>query len=883
MCCGGTAGGHPHKVCSFSLKSMGLVKRNLVIFLLYLSLPATGWSQPTLERFAYNNLEKGRWIKARTQLQKAVQKDSLNATARYVFSLYYFEPGNPDFNIDSAYTQCLLSLTDFQRTAVRQRERIKRFPLDSQIIVNLRMKIDSAAFQRAKSVNTEKSYIDFIARFPLASQVKLAAELRDEVAFIDALKENTYQSFFAYLTKYPSSVRAAEANTRYQKLLFETKTRDKKLDSFIDFLRQHPETPYCKEAERQVFEISTASGSKKSFEDFLRQYPNSPFAWRARNIVYYLWRELEETIPAWILTDSLRQIRALEQGYLVPFYRDGKLGFMNAHGKEVVAPFTDELSKDYLCGNVTEDVLVTREKIIARNGTVIFRGEIDEVEDMGYGFLAVHRKGCLTIVHKSGIEMVYPCLKDAAVVGGRMLAVKEKNTWRLTTLTGRQLMAGIDEVIDFGEVLGIKSANTVRLVRIDELAKAADQAEPAVTRAWDEARKFNEVIWVKTGEFETLLDDQLKELLPLQKQVITPTSFGALITSSQGTRIWQRGKPVSPLFTNIKLNEPLAAVQQNGYWHIFNIMNSSIAHKAFDSVYFIGPVLVGMVQDSLHIHYGPDHAIRLAANARLSFLPGKDSVFYIQAELASTKVLYNSRGQKLFTADFDRIHYLGDQFFVVVKNEKRGILSSLGKVIVPPEYDGMGNLYQGTLPVLKDKKFGMIDLYNRRQIKPEYERNLTRYNANYLVATKGGALGLISWANKPVLPFEYEEIRFWSDSTALLKKNFQWILFNFIEKKKIMDRIRDFRWIQDTEEEKILILHQDNYYGVIHNRKGIILPATYTDIINLGPATQPLYFTEKHVEEASIYVVIYYDANGKLLRRQVIEEDDYDTIYCSDN
>jgi hypothetical protein len=116
-----------------------------------------------------------------------------------------------------------------------------------------------------------------------------------------------------------------------------------------------------------------------------------------------------------------------------------------------------------------------------------------------------------------------------------------------------------------------------------------------------------------------------------------------------------------------------------------------------------------------------------------------------------------------------------------------------------------------------------------------------------------------------------------------VKRNFQWLIYNFVTKKIEVDKIRDFKWIREEEEERLMIIHQENDYGVLSNQRGFILPATYSDIINLGSPAQPFYFTEKHVEEASIFVVIYYDAQGKLIRRQVIEEDDYDRIYCPGN
>ncbi|MFN3839791.1 MAG: WG repeat-containing protein [Cyclobacteriaceae bacterium] len=860
------------------------VKKQLVIIILSVAGASSGLAQPTLERMAFVNVEKGKWMKARTQIQKALRKDSVNALAHYIFALYYFKPGNPDFNIDSAYRHTMRGLADFPQASVRQRDRMRRFPVDSIRMIKHREKIDSAAFQRAKSINTEQAYIDFLNTFPLASQRMLAAELRDEVAYIDALKENTHQAFRAYLEKYPTSARAAEANTRYQKLLFESETRDKKLASYENFLLTYPQSPYRKDVELQVFEISTASGSRKSFEKFLKNYPQSAFASKARNILYYLLKEIEEPIPSWLLTDSLRKVRMLEQSFLVPFYREGKLGFMDAGGRTILEPFADELSRDYLCGNVTEDVLISSTRMIARNGKIIFDGQLDDAEDLGFGFLKVARLGCLSVIHKSGFIIPAGCLADAVVVGGgRLFALKENDRWNITTLSGRLLYSGADEVIDFDDVLAIRAGNAFRLCRVDELSKVADQGTPAFSRSYQEVKRWKDALWVRAGELQGLLDVHLRELITLQKHELTSTFFGGLIATSGGHRIWQKGKPVSPVFTRVKISEPWITVEQGKKWYVLDKISALAGGRGYDSVYFIGPVLAGSSGDSLVVYFEPHNFIDLPRTANVTFLPGKDSVFYIMVEQGPSKTIYNSRGHKLFTADVDRLVYAGDNFFTAIKNEKRGILSAQGRVVMPFEFDGVGNLQQGTLPVLKDKKFGMADLYQRRQIKPEYEKNLVRYNANYLIASKGNAFGLIGWDNKPVMPFEFDEIRFWNDSTALVKKDFQWMLYNFVEKKKVLDRVRSFTWILDSETEKILIIRQDNHYGVIHSRKGYILPATYTDIINLGSVTQPLYFTEKFVEEASIYVVIYYDGNGKLLRRQVFEAEEYDKIYCSRN
>jgi hypothetical protein len=86
--------------------------------------------------------------------------------------------------------------------------------------------------------------------------------------------------------------------------------------------------------------------------------------------------------------------------------------------------------------------------------------------------------------------------------------------------------------------------------------------------------------------------------------------------------------------------------------------------------------------------------------------------------------------------------------------------------------------------------------------------------------------------------------------------------------------------IRDDPGDKLAIVYQDANHGVVHNQKGVIIPISYSDVVNVGSPRDPLYFTEKHVEEASLFVVIYYDADGQFLRKEIYDPEEYDNIYC---
>jgi hypothetical protein len=151
------------------------------------------------------------------------------------------------------------------------------------------------------------------------------------------------------------------------------------------------------------------------------------------------------------------------------------------------------------------------------------------------------------------------------------------------------------------------------------------------------------------------------------------------------------------------------------------------------------------------------------------------------------------------------------------------------------------------------------------------------------VALKNGSYGIIDKNSKQILPFDYEDVRYWNDTSAFVKTNSVWQLYDLMNKKIALDNVKDFKFIAETQTEGIAIVRANNYYGVLSTVNGVVIPISFTDLVNVGSSEEPLYFTEKHVEEASIYVVIYYDKGGKLLRRYVYDPDEYEKIYCSNN
>ena len=95
-----------------------------------------------------------------------------------------------------------------------------------------------------------------------------------------------------------------------------------------------------------------------------------------------------------------------------------------------------------------------------------------------------------------------------------------------------------------------------------------------------------------------------------------------------------------------------------------------------------------------------------------------------------------------------------------------------------------------------------------------------------------------------------------------------------------MSGLNSYREISSPDDTKFYLAENDTGFGVLGTRSGQLINLTFTDIINLGFDNRPIYFAEKYIPEADLYIVIYYSQDGKLLRKQVFSSQEYSKIYC---
>jgi hypothetical protein len=576
------------------------------------------------------------------------------------------------------------------------------------------------------------------------------------------------------------------------------------------------------------------------------------------------------------------------KGYWVPFYKNGLYGFMNDEGVEVIEPQFRSIDSTYFCGEVTDDFLVTSDGVYSRGGAMLVKNTPTMAISMGHGFIGIVNDKCQTIVHQSGFKVGDDCMLDARIVADQFVALKKKAGWSLYALNGRQLTtSAYDEIHNVDKLVILKRYGKNVVVTAEQVAAIPKLKTLDESLVFDEVRAWGEGnLWVKNGVLEGVIGQDRQFIIPLARQILTKTSFG--FTSKKDGKFQITGVLPSletEVYDNIRDYGDWIELKVGRQSTLYKVSAKRIVADKLDSIWMKNRVVFGYRDDSLNVYAGSN---RLASFERLSpvnFIPGNDSAVYFWVPEKKNKVVFEaSQGRRLFAAEFEDIEVIAPELFVFTKKNKKGVVKKGifrrdGKTAQAPEYDVIVPTSPGYLSLLKEKKFGLYDIKRQRLIKPEYERNVLPYAGNYFIAYKG-AYGIITAAEEPVTGFEFDEIRYWNDSAAWVKKNFSWGIYSIAKKDMRLSRIRSFQNIKDTGGETIVRIQQENYFGIVSNRKGVLIPPTFTEIVNVGSDEKPFYFTEKRVEEAGIYVVIYYNSQGKFVRKQVYEEEEYDKIYC---
>ncbi|MDZ7604713.1 MAG: WG repeat-containing protein [Cyclobacteriaceae bacterium] len=787
---------------------------------------------------------------------------------------------------------------------MKELENLKKDGITDSVLFNQKKAVEFHAYNRARNRHTISDYDYFLSRFQGASQADSAVAYRNEIAFEDAREVNTYESYQDFIRRYPQAVQVEAAKVHYEELLYLSRTEDHRLESYIRFIRNNPTSPHSVDAERNILEISTAAHDLDSYMTFLELYPRSPWRKKAMNFMYHVYKQYssaEGFSNKYGITsekDSLLKIASADIGSLITIFEMEKYGFSRHDGLKLIDFTYSSVNEKYLCGNIRQDhlevALDTQKLIVSRLGGIIYRGDYDVVEDLGYGALKVGKDGRYAVVHKSGVMITGFDFEDAGVVAQSFISYKENGRWGLRTFTNREILpAEYDAIESAGRFIVIGKDGLFAIQSIANLAAIANQKQVQPEFIYDDFELIhNNQLLLFKGEQETVMNLDLSIKIPLGNQNFYVLSDGWMVRKDGKYRFYdQIFYPLSQQeFNMVDVGKARVAMRYHNKWGIFNTDKLFPTTFEYDSVHFLsdqigitrqGNATYAVFDNDSLVDISNSTETRLLRPSNISLTDENKHAQYLltKASKGIYKV-FDINGQKIIDGKYSNIEALGMEYLVVERDGKKGLFLQNGKEGLKVRYDAIGNYDRGYVSTLIDGKFGIFNASLSVTLSAKYQKALKPFGTKYFIGVKGNLLGLVDLDNKEVTKYEFEEILDWNDSIALVRKTGEWALFHVARGEYIYQGITEYKVLRDGTD-KLLLVTRNGQLGVLSNVYGVIIGATFNDIINIGSAEQPVFFAEKYIREAEFYIVIYYDERGKILRKQIFTEpEEYEKIYC---
>lgn len=837
-------------------------------------------------------LEKQDYEQLEEVLEKSDEKDSINSVANYVYSLLYLEKEYSDFNLDSAYTRVLQAVLDLENTEDRQKEKYKKTGMSSGVLDSLTRAIEADGFVRAQNLNTVEDFQYYMDFFQNAAEVNQATELRDELAFDEARKINSYEGYLDFLNTYPDARQVMEAKELYDIRLYQEKTANGKINSYKEFILEYPESPFRIEAEKQLFDRITATNKKSDYLNFFQNVDHKFYTRKALNFLYHSypldyeeWKNQIEVET--VLMDSLDQANRLFGRFLIPFFEISKYGFIDQKGKISIPKSLEFLPMEYICNGLSQEIIKTsrngKDILIGRNMEVIFEGSFDRVEDLGFGILELSGPMGNYLIHKGGEVIVQGLWQEARIFSGAILGVHLPEGWELRTIIGEKIPSLLpQEIQEFHELIFLRTQEGWAFGSTEMLITAPDDME----------FKYSEIEWEE--EHFLALEQELYYIF--DKEGMKKSQKGYADAVVKYGRWFLSDKENEYLVLNNSFEDPFKSdefmsnknfvlARNSDSWTLLenrDSMNFNLSEPVFIGDQF----LMASRNDSLMLYFHPDSMAfplgeafpELITNAgqELTAEP-TELVLIVQGK---SKKLINTTGHVIEGLNsYENLVLQGDEYLISTKRGKKGIVNFNGEEILSAEYNGIGNYNHSLLALLKKGKFGCFRYFPSVMILPEYDIAVEEFNTNHFKARKDGLFGLLDAEGKILLDFQFDEILPWSDSLVMIKNDFRWKIINYYNGEVFLEDIKDFKVLPKFEESIIKILTGTGY-GIVSNKRGVIVPPVYSDLHYFYNTDVYTYFCEKHIEEAAFHVLIYVDDSGKIIKKQAFEEEDFQMIFC---
>ena len=834
---------------------------------------------------AQNLIEKEKYEAAYDLLLKSTSKDSLASAEKFVLSQLFMTTNFAFYNIDSAYSYILASLVDFDNSDDKAVSRLEKDNFNSIALTQHKQFIEVTAFKTTKTINSENAYIIYLEDYPTAVQKDSAINFRNAEAFKTAARTDTYKSYMSFFEKYPMAQEVTDARTHYERLLFEHFTREGKLADYVNFLSDYPNTPYRSNCERQIFIISTGTNQVADFVSFIRKYPKSSYSKVSMDMLYHLsnYDSLVSIYPQLIITDSLIEAASLTHETMILVPNEDKYQFVNLSNRILL----DDLSwveGSLKCSPPKDVVLATHAGVTGlygRNGELISKGEFDNSEELDHGYIIVSGFNQVMLTHKSG-GLFGQTSHNKLLLTFPFLAYQDDDKWGMLSTTGLSILPEeYDSIFSFHNNILLQKDGKMGVFRNNSFYPALDGNGLNLALPFDNVEPVDEnYLLIINGEQEGLMNGQLEFVVPMADQVIDVIDNGFFIEREDS------------IFNSTYSDKWFIEIQENEDWSIGRTKEQDLVkYKTattfrFDDAELLGSYgLLAIKNDSTFLLSSDSRQLLIKSNQEIKALPmlsTSDQSGHYSLSTTNKKLpeILDRFGKKVNLPRYLKVFDLGEEYLLVRNRKNYTIFNNAGKPLLK-NIDGASYLGNGLLSVFTDRNFGLLSERDTVNIPMIYNKHLQPISDTLFIAQLDDKTGIVNKNNETILPFQYSEIIPWNNSLVMVKIGYRQAIVNLQTRRTMVDQLSGWEPMFENEGEQFIKLVRNGQYGVFSNKNGLILDATFSELSNIGTNLAPVYKAEKYIDEADLYILLYYDQEATLFKKLVLSANQYQALSCN--
>ncbi|NQZ75024.1 MAG: hypothetical protein HRT61_02785 [Ekhidna sp.] len=826
-------------------------------------------------------IEKREYEKAEELIVKGLVKEPMNPGISYYLAVLLFDQSYAKYSIDSARVTIQSAIEKYNKADDELKEDLLEDNISKEVLQNLLEDIRDVRFTNTLSNLSIAAIKEYQSEFPNSIYDDILLYKTDSIQFGIAKAQRTQQALVNFVEDNPTSVFKMEADSILDFMRFGELEEKGNLKAYYEFLNDYPFTSYRDPIESYLLMVSTASGSEKSVDNFLFLSKSKRLRKRAADIKYYLNQGADPKYHP--NQDSLENADEVNKLELFPIVEKGLVGFANAKGLISVSPKYAEVFEQYKC-EIADDHWIflpngPAGKILTKDGRELL-SDIEDYRSLDKSIALVKKKNGWFLHHKSGFQILKGSVEDAEIMTNQWIKIQQNEKWGLVSIFGLIIAESkYDEIYQKGEFWIFEKDNLLAAYNKKLMLSEIEDRGLTLEFKFDDVEFVNDQTMIGfRGKRECMLNSDLQFLIPWGEYEIYPEKSYWYLKSNLGYQLYDQEKRdiASEFYTYLESSAGWLATKTDIRWNLWNKNSAEPTETGYDSIKVVNDYASILVKNEIsEILYTSGKRLPLE-NASLTRFSAKPDFVKIDQESGETQVL-DQWGEIILVGEYEEITFMNDTLIKFRIDGKHGLSNTSGKVILEPVFDNL-NEKDGLVLTLQEGKIGSYNLTSQELISTTYETRITKLTDKY-IAQKDGLLGLINSAEEEILSFAYDEIQIWNDTSYLVKKG-QYYQVIDQEEEQLYPEMEYLKKIIENDDESIYRFVKDGKYGLVSNMVGEFLEPEYSDISNIGSASNPVLFADQHLSRAGFHVVSYLNQSGDLILSRAYTKEEFEKLLC---